>query len=294
MTIVGFHMFRSQERDRFLARLCRLFDDQNQNARCIRFIPETYGGSGYANTFIIQPVIPINRNPDAFFPYHIVRPTFPILAPVADPFGPVPDLPGTGDTTVLDAYFHPTEKEGLTWGVGPLYVLPTASNPGLFTGERQTGLGEWQIGVAGAVINASRKDWVTGFLVQTYWSVESDAYTVQLQPILNRLNAIGDWYIGVGDLLLKFDDQNGNYNIPLNLRIGKVFTAGKQPINIFLQPEYTPRGLTSQPTSKYGIKLKSRSCCPEPSLVTAKRKPKSELVGADASDAPLQVMQGMN
>jgi hypothetical protein len=55
--------------------------------------------------------------------------------------------------------------------------------------------------------------------------------------------------------LWKFDDQNGNYNLPLSLRMGKVFKAGKQPINIFLQPQYTPPGLTSQPSAKYGVKL---------------------------------------
>lgn len=62
------------------------------------FIPETYDGSGYANQFVVQPVIAINRKPESFFPYHIIRATFPVLAPVADPDGIAPDLPGLGDS----------------------------------------------------------------------------------------------------------------------------------------------------------------------------------------------------
>jgi len=73
------------------------------------FIPETYDGSGYANQFVVQPVIAFNRKPESYFPYHVVRATFPILDPVADPFGPVRDLPGTGDITYFDLFFHPTK-----------------------------------------------------------------------------------------------------------------------------------------------------------------------------------------
>ena len=100
-------------------------------------------------------------------------------------------------------YFHPTDIEDLTWGIGPAIIFPTASNPSRFTGERQTGLGEWQLGSAFAVLKGSKK-WVIGSLLQSTWSFESDAYDVSFQPVATRLNVIGDWYVGVGDLLLKF------------------------------------------------------------------------------------------
>ena len=218
------------------------------------FIPESYGGNGYANQFILQPVIAINRHPDSYFPYHIVRPTFPILAPVTDPDGPLPDTPGLGDLTYFDLYIHPLSK-GVNYAVGPVIVFPTSTNPDFIHGDRQLGLGEWQLGPAFAYINAARIEKVTfGALVEAPFSLESDAYSVTVQPILTKLLR-DEWFVGIGDLVWKFSDQNDNYNIPLSLQIGKVVKAGKQPFKIFLQPEYTPAGLTSQPTSKYGVKL---------------------------------------
>ena len=211
------------------------------------FIPESYQSSGYSNQFIIQPVISVNRKPGSYFDYHIIRPTLPILEPNPDPDGPVGDLGGIGDLTYIDIFVHQTQKEGVIWGVGPIAVLPTSSN-------RQSGLGEWQLGPSFAVLDSSKKHWVLGALAEVPFSLESDAYSVLFQPVLTRLLS-NDRYVGVGDLLWKFDDHNGNYNIPLSFRVGKVFKFGKQPINIFVQPQYTPVGLTSQPTAKYGIKL---------------------------------------
>ena len=46
------------------------------------FIPESNGSHGYANQFIVQPVIAIKLNPDHYFQYHIVRATLPVLAAV--------------------------------------------------------------------------------------------------------------------------------------------------------------------------------------------------------------------
>lgn len=210
-------------------------------------IPESYGGSGYSNQFIVQPVISVNRMPGSFFEYHVVRPTLPVLDPTPDPDGPADAVGGLGDITLIDIYVHSTSKKGLIWGVGPIAVLPTSTS-------NQTGLGEWQLGPAVAVLDSSKKNWVLGALVQAPFSLASDSYSVQFQPIMTRLLA-NESYVGVGDLLWKLDDQNGNYNLPLSFRFGKVFQFGKQPINIFVQPEYTPRGLTSQSTAKYGAKL---------------------------------------
>jgi hypothetical protein len=219
------------------------------------FVPESYGSTGYANQFIVQPVIAINLNPDNYFQYHIVRATLPVLAPLPDPDGIVPDRGGLGDTTYFDLYFPKSKKEGVKFGYGPVAILPTSTSPSLIHGDRQTGLGEWQLGPAAAYINSSKKGWVFGALVEIPFSLESDAYAVECQPILTKLLK-DEKYIAIGDLLWKFDDQNGNYNIPLSMKFGKVIKAGKQPINVFLQPEYTPVGLTSHGTqSKYGLKI---------------------------------------
>ncbi len=212
------------------------------------FTPETYDATGYANTFIIQPVIPLNFGEDGFFPYHILRPTIPIIAPTADPDGPRGVHGGLGDTTLVDVFIHPSEKLKTNFGVGYVATLPTRTHPAL-------GLGEWQLGPSFAVISRAVPKWVLGGLVEVPFSLESDAYTVQMQAIALRLLP-DEWFVGWGDQILKFDDQNGGYDIPLSMQIGKVTKVGKTPMKLFVQPIYTPDGLRSGPGgAQWSIKL---------------------------------------
>jgi hypothetical protein len=134
-------------------------------------------------------------------------------------------------------------------------VFPTSTNPDFIHGDRQLGLGEWQLGPAFAYINAALIEKLTlGALLEAPFSFESDAFSVTVQPIFTKL-LHDEWFVGIGDLAWKISDQNDNYNFPLSLQVGKVVKAGELPLKIFLQPEYTPAGLTSQPTTKYGVKL---------------------------------------
>ena len=65
-----------------------------------------------------------------------------------------------------------------------------------------------------------------------------------------------EWYVGWGDLLMKLDDQDGGYDLPISGRIGKVVKFGETPVNIFVQPSYTPEGLRSGPGgAEWAIKL---------------------------------------
>ena len=84
--------------------------------------------------------------------------------------------------------------------------------------------------------------------------MQSDAYSAQAQLIATRLLE-DEWYIGWGDQNLTFDDQNGNYNMPLQGRVGKVVKIGEHPVNIFLQGFYTPDGLRNGPAAEWGMKL---------------------------------------
>jgi hypothetical protein len=210
------------------------------------FIPETYDSSGYANQFIIQPVIPIFLDFENF-PYHIIRPTLPVISPTADPDGPLGVEGGLGDLAIVDAIVHPIKKLKTNVGGGYIVVAPTATDP-------QLGLQEWQLGPTIFAITKIIPKWNLGALVEVPFSLESDAYAVQMQPIAVRLLP-DEWYVGWGDLNWTLDDQNGNYNLPINLRIGKVCKVGDQPLNVFVMPFYTPDGLRKGPAAEWGIKL---------------------------------------
>ncbi len=210
------------------------------------FVPSTYDASGYSNIFNLQPVLPIHLNSD-FFPYHIVRPTLPIIAPTADPDGPLGVQGGLGDLVLLDVYTHPIENLKTNVGVGYVGILPTSTHP-------QLGLSEWQFGPAAFFVTTAIPKWVIGAIYEQPFSLESNAYSVQVQPIATRLLP-NEWYIGWGDRVLLLNDQDGNHNLALNFKVGKVVTLGKQPLNIFVEPSYTPEGLRKGSADEWGIKL---------------------------------------
>lgn len=207
------------------------------------FIPSTRDADGYANTFVIQPVIPMYLNSE-IFPYHILRPTLPILNR-ANPIGSTDNAQGVGDLTLVDIFVHPIEELNVTMGGGYVAVLPTST-------DRSVGRGEWELGPNAFAVTTAIPNWVIGGLVQAPFSVESDAYSLEAQLVMTRLLE-DEWYVGWGNTVLKFDDQDGNYNIPLQAKIGKVAKIGGHPFDIFIQGEFTPRGFQSLPGEEWGI-----------------------------------------
>jgi hypothetical protein len=223
------------------------------------FVPESYNAGGYSNQFILQPVIPLNISEHGFIPYHIIRPTLPIIAPTADPDGLAGTESGLGDLTLLDVFVHPIEHLKTNVGVGYVAVLPTATNP-------QLGLGEWQFGPSVFAVTRAVPKWNLGVLYQQSFSLESDAFALNVQLIAVRMLP-DEWYVGWGEFNWKLSDQDGNYDIPLNVRAGKIVDVGKHKLNIFLEPFYTPEGLHSGPGgSKWGVKLNATFLFPEAKL----------------------------
>ena len=100
---------------------------------------ESYNASGYANSFVIQPVIPfkISDDEDAFFKFGVTRTTLPILT--------TPDIDGVGQYTGLGdlvAFGFAIHEQkigpfGAMWGVGPAITLSTATS-------HKTGAGKFQ------------------------------------------------------------------------------------------------------------------------------------------------------
>ena len=156
------------------------------------FTPETYDGSGYSNTLILQPVLPF---PIAmpllkdYFPAHIMRPTLPIIAPTVNPDGPLGVQGGLGDLTLLDVGVHQVEGFG-TVLLGYTAILPTST-------DRQLGLGEWQLGPAAAVLYKQIPKTLVGVVYQQPFSWESQAQQILIQPVIVR-HLPNEWYVGWG------------------------------------------------------------------------------------------------
>jgi hypothetical protein len=214
------------------------------------FTPSSYDAKGYANKTIVQPVLPFSTGWDAF-PHHVIRPTYPVSSHIADPDGPVNETSGQGDLVLFDLLLAKRKKWG-TWGFGPVAIFPTAS-------DARLGQGKYQLGPAAVVLYSGIKNWQLGALVQNPVSIGGDSdrdpvSTILIQPIATRHFKDG-WYAGWGELSMSYEWHKGNYNIPLNVRLGKIIKMGKQNLNVFVEPFYTPSGFHKGPAAEWGFKL---------------------------------------
>jgi hypothetical protein len=223
------------------------------------FAVESYNASGYANTFIVQPVLPFPvamPGLKEFFPAHIMRPTLPFPAPTADPDGPLGVQGGMGDFTILDVGVHPTSWGNLALGYS--LIAPTSTHP-------QLGLQEWQLGPTVGLVYKKIPKTILGFVAQMPFSLESEASSIDVQLTYVR-HLPNQTYIRWGDTFWTFNTDTGAYNMPIEIAFGKVFKKGLGglPNNVFVMPFYTPEEMHSGPGGdKWGVKLNVTLLFPE-------------------------------
>jgi hypothetical protein len=163
-----------------------------------------------------------------------------------------------GDLTILDAYLHPVEGFGVV-ALGYTLIAPTSTDP-------QLGLGEWQFGPSAVVVYKEIPKTILGFIYQQPFSLESDAQAVNLSIIAVR-QLPDQWYVRWGEIFWTFNTKTGDYNIPLQFAIGKVLKLGDQPVNLFVEPFYTPDALHSGTGGdQWGVKLNCTFLFPDKRL----------------------------
>jgi hypothetical protein len=184
----------------------------------------------------IQPVIPITLTQDWNLISRTILPVIyqdELVAPDSDQFG-------LGDT-VQSFFLSPVTGPGeLIWGVGPVLLLPTATDELLGTekwGAGPTAVALWQGG-----------GWTVGGLANHIWSFagdsdRNDVSATFLQPFLAHT-----WPVGFTLTLnteSTYDWENEEWTVPINLIGTQVLKLGNQPISLQLGGRYyadTPRG----------------------------------------------------
>ena len=198
------------------------------------FIPTSWDSSGYANLFIIQPVIPIKLH-NKIFPTLLTRTTLPIIT-TPNPDGPISGTTGTGDMAFLVTAIN-NQPWGMI-GVGPSFTFPTAS-------DSRTGSEKWQAGPTLVLFVNKFHPWQFGVLAYTQHSFAGTSARATVselfyQPILVRHFSKG-WYAALPDIASTTDFRTGGNTINFTgLRVGKVTKIKKQPLNVFLQTWGTP------------------------------------------------------
>ncbi len=175
------------------------------------------------NILNIQPMIPLSINDD----WNVITRT--IIPVISQPDVLTNDgrTNGIGDTN-FTAFFSPNNSGALTWGVGPTFILPTASDDAL-------GADKWAAGLS-AVFLTMPGNWVVGSLFSNVWSVggsgKEDINLFTWQYFVNY-NLPEGWYLTSAPIITANWEAGSDeqWTIPLGAGVGKVFRIGKQPVN---------------------------------------------------------------
>ena len=153
---------------------------------------------------------------------------------------------GLGDTS-FTSLFSPVSSDNFSWGIGPTFVFPTDT---LFTNiedrrSRQLGSGKFSIGPS-AMFVTQPKPWTLGLNIKQIWSVlgndsRSSVSQMVLQPFVNY-NLSDGWYlVSDMDMIANWNHNNNQrWTVPVGGGVGKVFTIGKDAINIRAESYYNP------------------------------------------------------
>jgi opacity protein-like surface antigen len=178
----------------------------------------------------IQPVVPMHLNED----WNVISRTIIPLVSQPDP-AIDSSTSGIGDIT-QSLFLSPTNPGKLIWGVGPVFTVPSASDPILGTGRVLFG--------PTAVFLTTPGHWVLGVLLNNQWSVGGNSLrpavnTGLAQPFVNY-NMEHGWYLTTSPIItvnwLAAADEK--WTVPVGGGFGRVFRVGDQPINASIAAYY--------------------------------------------------------
>jgi hypothetical protein len=223
--------------------IANLMQFQLQN----RYAWDSHNSDGYANTFILQPVIPFGT-PFKKAPILITRTTLPYVS-TPDLDSPVHRKHGFGDLTFL-GIFNGALSKGQSIGAGASLVFPTAGDNDF------TGSGKYQAGPAFIYINTQTPRLQWGILGWQHWSYASggssgsdreDVSELSWQPFIIKHFDKG-WYVGTHDEPQKYDFKANGFTWNLGVQVGKVMKLGKLPVKLFVEPGYNPNAAGGSPS----------------------------------------------
>lgn len=213
---------------------------------------DNHDSSGYSNTFIMQPVIPV-KLPSKAVPLLVTRTTVPYVS-TPDLGTPEHRKHGLGDTTALGLFVPNFGLKGQTIGLGYSVVLPTGGDNDF------TGAGKWQIGPSALYINQQIPKLQFGVLGWHQFTVgetssgkDKKNVTVSfVQPFIVKHWGKG-WYAATQDVPWSYNHKSGKWSLPLGPRLGKVLAVSKQKVNLFAETFYNPNSDGASP--KWSLKL---------------------------------------
>ena len=185
---------------------------------------------GWRNTLNIQPVIPVAISENWNL---ISRTILPVIA--QDDIGRgTGSQSGLGDT-VQSLFLSPAAvgESGLIWGLGPVFLLPTAT-------DELLGAEKWGAGPT-AVVLKQTGSWTIGALANHIWSFagdddRSDVNATFLQPFVTYTTPGATSYTLMTEST--YDWEADEASVPVAVVIGQVFSLGEQVMQLNVGVRY--------------------------------------------------------
>ena len=201
---------------------------------------EGYGpNDGERAVLNIQPVIPISLSAD----WNMISRTILPVIWQNDIAGPSGEQSGLGDIT-QSLFFSPKlpGPSGIVWGVGPVFLVPTATDDLL-------GGGKWGAGPT-AVVLKQHGGWTFGALANHIWSFagdddRSDISSTFLQPFISYTTHDA-WTFGV-NTESTYNWETKDWSVPINFTVAKLVKFDKQPVSFTAGVRYWAESPDSGP-----------------------------------------------
>jgi hypothetical protein len=186
--------------------------------------PDERGRKNYLN---IQPVVPVSISND----WNMISRTILPVVSQADTFPGSGSQHGIGDVT-QSLFFSPKKPTsgGWIWAIGPVFVIPSASDA-LLGGKK------WGAGPTGLVLRQIH-GWTYGVLMNQVWSYASVNGRYENRPPISSLfvqpflayNTPTAWTYGINSEST-YDWHGHQATVPINFTAGKLTRIGKLPVS---------------------------------------------------------------
>jgi opacity protein-like surface antigen len=188
----------------------------------------------------IQPVVPLHINEN----WNLISRT---IVPVISQPNPIFDsnTNGIGDIT-QSLFLSPAHPGPPIWGVGPVFTVPSATDPILGQGKVLFG--------PTVVLLTTPGHWVIGVLANNQWSVGGDPLRrsvneMLVQPFVNYNMAHG-WFLTTSPVITAdwLAAPGQQWTVPIGGGLGRVFRLGDQPMSAYVSAYYNAIRPDAAPT----------------------------------------------
>jgi hypothetical protein len=176
------------------------------------------------NVLNLEPVIPFKLTENWNLIARIIQPIV---------WQPYPNQNTGGEYGLGDMnptfFLSPAKPGKLIWGVGPAFVIPTATSTILGQGKLSMG--------PSVVLLAQPPHWTIGALINNVWSVAGAEHRPPVNQMLLQYfinyNLKKGWYLQMAPILTaNWRASSGNvWTVPVGGGVGRIMKLGFQPIN---------------------------------------------------------------